>query len=255
MNYIATNLKELRKIKNISQEVLAKKLEITRSRLGAYEEARNEPPVELLIRISNFFRLSVDVLIKVDLSRTPLENLMKIGKNRLLLPIIVDKHNNDTVEVVTARASAGYLNGFSDPEYIEKLPLMNLPFKVVGKHRTFPVQGDSMPPLKTGSFVVGKYLESIDEIKSGSTYVLITKDDGIVYKRVYKGNNLSLLELHSDNKAYSPYKVKTKDILEIWSFVCCLHTSDKKTEEINMDSLLSLLKSMKVEIESIKKSD
>jgi transcriptional regulator with XRE-family HTH domain len=255
MNYIATNLKELRKIKDISQEILAKKLNITRSRLGAYEEARNEPPIELLTRMSNFFQLSVDVLIKVDLSKTTYDQLIKIGKNRLLLPIVVDKNNNDVIEVVTAKASAGYLNGFSDPEYIEKLPIMNLPFKIVGKHRTFPIQGDSMPPLKSGSFVVGKYLESIDEVKSGNTYVLITKDEGIVYKRIQKGNNLSILELHSDNKAYSPYKIKTKDILEIWSFVCCLHTSDKKTDEINMESLISLLKSMKVEIESIKKND
>ncbi len=255
MNYVATNLKELRKIKNISQEILAKKLGITRSRLGAYEEARNEPPIELLMQMSNFFQLSVDVLIKVDLSKTSYDQLMKIGKNRLLLPIVVDKNNNDVIEVVTAKASAGYLNGFSDPDYIEKLPIMNLPFKIVGKHRTFPIQGDSMPPLKSGSFVVGKYMESIDEIKSGNTYVFITKDEGIVYKRVYKGNNLSILELHSDNKVYSPYKIKTKDILEVWSFVCCLHTSDKKTDEINMESLISLLKSMKVEIESIRKND
>jgi|LauGreDrversion4_2_1035121.scaffolds.fasta_scaffold74921_1 transcriptional regulator with XRE-family HTH domain len=253
MNRIAFNLKELRTIKNLSQEALSKKLGITRSRLGAYEEGRNEPPIELLIQLSNFFHIPVDALIRADLSRTSPDSLMKIGKNRLLLPIMVDKENNDTIEVVTAKASAGYLNGFSDPEYIEKLPLMNLPFRVTGKHRTFPIQGDSMPPLKTGSFVVGKYMESLDEIKNGNTYILITKDEGIVYKRVYRGNNLSVLELHSDNKAYSPYKVKAKDILEIWSFVCCLHTSDKKNDEISMENVMHLLKSMKVEIESINK--
>jgi transcriptional regulator with XRE-family HTH domain len=253
MNKIAINLKELRKIQNISQESLSKKLGITRSRLGAYEEGRNEPPIELLIKLSNFFHVSVDALIRSDFSITNPTSLMKIGRNRLLLPILVDKENNDTIEVVTAKASAGYLNGFSDPEYIEKLPLMNLPFRVTGKHRTFPIMGDSMPPLKSGSYVVGKYLESLDDIKNGNTYVLITKDEGIVYKRVYRGNNLSLLELHSDNKAYSPYKVKTKDILEAWSFVCCLHTSDKKNDEISMENVIHLLKTMKVEIESINK--
>jgi len=253
MSKIASNLKELRNIQNISQDSLSKKLGITRSRLGAYEEGRNEPPIELLIKLSNYFHVTVDALIRADFSKTSPASLMKVGKNRLLLPIMVDKENNDTIEVVTAKASAGYLNGFSDPEFIDKLPLMNLPFRVTGKHRTFPIHGDSMPPLKSGSFVVGKYMESLDEIKNGNTYVLITKDEGIVYKRVYRGNNLSLLELHSDNKAYSPYKVKAKDVLEIWSFVCCLHTSDKNNEEISMENVIHLLKSMKVEIESINK--
>lgn len=253
MNTIANNLKQLRVIKNISQEVLAEQIGITRSRLGAYEEGRNEPPIELIIKFSDYFKVSVDALLRADFSKSNPENIIKIGNNRLLLPIIVDKDNNDVIEVVTAKASAGYLNGFSDPEYIEKLPLMNLPFRVTGKHRTFPIQGDSMPPLKTGSFVVGKYMESLDELKSGNTYVLITKEEGIVYKRVYRGNNLSMLELHSDNKNYQPYTIKAKDVLEIWSFVCCLHTSDKKEDEISIENVMHLLKSMKVEIESISK--
>ncbi len=254
MKRISTNIKVLRDLRKISQENLSLQLDITRARLGAYEEGRNEPPIELMIKIADYFHVSVDALVRADLRKTDPDALMKIGKNRVLFPILVDKDNNDCVEVVTIRASAGYLNGYADPDYIEKLPMMNLPFKVTGKHRTFPIQGDSMPPLKTGSFVVGKYMESLDEIKNGNTYILITKDEGIVYKRVYRGNNLSILELHSDNKTYSPYQIKAKDVLEVWEFVCCLNTSDKKEEEISMESVMHMLKSMKVEIESIKRS-
>ncbi len=253
MKKIASNLKVLRESKGLSQETLASALVITRPRLGAYEEGRNEPPIEILVRLSDYFHISIDALLRADLRKTDLDALMKVGKNRVLFPVLIDKENNDLIEVVTARASAGYLNGYADPEYIEKLPMMNLPFKVTGKHRTFPIQGDSMPPLKTGSFVVGKYMESLDDIKNGNTYILITKDEGIVYKRVYRGNNLSTIDLHSDNKNYQPYKVKAKDVLEIWEFVCCLHTSDKKDEEISLDSVMHMLKSMKVEIEGIRK--
>jgi phage repressor protein C with HTH and peptisase S24 domain len=171
-----------------------------------------------------------------------------VGENRLLFPIIIDKDNNDKIEVITMKASAGYLNGYADPEYFEKLPLMNLPFRIVGKHRAFPIKGDSMPPLIDGSFVVGKFVESLKDIKDGHTYVVLTKDDGIVYKRLY--NKGAHLELHSDNRMYQPYNVKSSDVLEVWEFVCTLNISDKKPEELNIDSIIGMLNSMRVEMKA-----
>ena len=252
MSKISFNIRHLRDLKNLSQERLADELGITRARLGAYEEGRNEPPIEILIKLSEYFHVAVDALIKSDLRKTDPESLMKIGNNRLLFPILVDKDNNNQVEVVTVKASAGYLNGYADPEYMEELPVMKLPFEFSGKHRSFPIKGDSMPPIQTGDFVVGKYVESLEEVVDGKTYILLSKEEGIVYKRVFKGSH-NLVELHSDNKSYDPYSIKAQDILEIWEFVCSLKTSDKKEEEINMESMMKLLLSMKVEIERIKK--
>ena len=58
---------------------------------------------------------------------------------------------------------------------------------------------------------------------------------------------------HSDNKNYQPYTVKATDVLEAWEFVCTLNISDKKEEELNLDSIMDMLKSMRVEIEGIKR--
>jgi transcriptional regulator with XRE-family HTH domain len=253
MTKIATNLRILRKIKNASQEAVADDLQIPRSRFASYEEDRAEPPYDMLVQLSDYYHVSIDALLRGDFSKTDPDNLMKVGKNRFLFPILVDKKGNEYVEVVPLRASAGYLNGFADPEYVEKLPVMSLPFHVVGKHRTFPIKGDSMPPLKTGDYVVAKFVENLSEVASGKTYVLLTKDEGIVYKRVMRKNNLNILELHSDNKAYEPYTVKAQDVLEIWEFVCSLNLSDKKDDEINLDSVMGMLKSLKVEMKGIKK--
>lgn len=238
-------------LKGWSQLQLADQLNITRARVGSYEEERADPPVDILIRLSNLYHIAIDALIKCDLSKVDTNDLLKVGENRILFPIMVDKDNNDLVEVVTAKASAGYLNGYSDPEYVEDLPLMNLPFRITGKHRAFPIKGDSMPPLKDGSYVVGKFVESLSGISNGNTYVLITKEEGIVYKRVFKKGNA--LELHSDNKIYQPYMVNAADVLEIWQFVCNLNMSDKKEEELNLESIMDMLRSMRVEIESIRK--
>ncbi|MCX8080843.1 MAG: LexA family transcriptional regulator [Bacteroidia bacterium] len=251
---VAYNIRYLRNLMGISQEQLADELNITRSRLGAYEEARNEPPLEILIKLSEYFHVAIDALIKGDLRKTDLNGLMKIGKNRILFPILIDNDGNDMIELVPMKASAGYLKGYGDPSYIERLPKMQLPFLPTGKHRAFPIRGDSMPPLNDGSFVIGKYLEKLDEIKPGNTYVVVTKDDGITYKRIMNiHRRKQILELHSDNKKYPPFEVSFSEVLEVWEYVCSLNIGQYKQEELNLESIMNMLRGLKVEIEQIKK--
>jgi transcriptional regulator with XRE-family HTH domain len=256
MSTIAKNIRVLRDLKKISQEQLAEQLKINRSRLGAYEEGRNEPPIEIIINIATYFQISIDALLRGNLSKTNPEALMKIGNNRILFPILVDAENNDLIEVIPIKATAGYVTGYADPEFIQELPTMKLPFKLTGKHRAFPIKGDSMPPVKEGAYIVAKYVESVEDIKSGETYVLITKNDGLVYKRVK--NNIKKggeLELHSDNKVYQPYNIPASDVLELWEYTCCIDPNKYKEEELNPESIMRMLKGLQVEIQSIKKSN
>jgi len=250
MSKIATNIRVLRDLKKLSQETLAEKLEINRSRLGSYEEGRAEPPYDLLVVIADFFNVSIDALVRGDLSKTDPEALMKIGKNRILFPVKVDKDNNDMIEVVPVKAMAGYLNGYADPQFIEDLPVMNLPFKIVGKHRAFTIKGDSMPPLKDGTIVIGKYTESLNEIKDGQTYIILTKNDGVVYKRLYREKKKSgdTFEFHSDNKTYASYSISSKEILEVWGFVCSLNIGEYKPQDLNMENVIRFLQSQRVEM-------
>jgi len=254
MSRIDKNIKALRELRNLSQQTLADALLIQRARLASYEEGRAEPPYDLLIKIADYFHVAIDALLRANLSKTKPEDLMKVGENRILFPIMVDRDGNDLVEVVPVKAQAGYLNGYADPEYIEGLQRMNFPFLPVGKHRAFPIKGDSMPPLSDGSYVIGKYLESLREIRDGQTYILVTRDEGLVYKRVY--SNLKedgSLNLHSDNKIYQPYKVKANDILEVWEYQCAINTSKNKPEELNLESIMGMLRELKIEFEKIKK--
>lgn len=254
MNKISNNIRFLRQLKGLSQEQLADALEITRSRIGGYEEGRNEPPIDLLIKLSEYFHIAIDALVRGDLRKTNLDGLMKIGKNRILFPILLDNEGNDMVELIPLKASAGYLKGYADPEYIEKLPQMKLPFLPTGKHRAFPIKGDSMPPIKEGSFVIGKYLEKIEDLKPSHTYVVVTKDDGLSYKRVMSySKKEGTLDLHSDNKMYAPYKVRTEDVLELWEYTCCINMNQYDDSELNLDSIMNMLRGLKVEIEQIKR--
>ena len=57
-------LKQLRQMRNLNQEKVAMDLHISREALSHYETGRNEPSLELLIAMSDYFRVSIDFLIR-----------------------------------------------------------------------------------------------------------------------------------------------------------------------------------------------
>jgi transcriptional regulator with XRE-family HTH domain len=242
MKKISKNIAHLRHLRGVSQEYLANDLNITRSRLSSWEEHRAEPPIDLIVRLSEYFNVSIDSLLKIDLTKVKdLRDLLKIGGNRILFPVMVDSEGKDLVELVPIKASAGYLDGYSDETFIENLPRISLPFAESGKFRGFPIKGDSMPPLESGAYVVGSYVESVSEIKDGKTYVVLTQHEGLVYKRLYnKINEDGNIHLHSDNKAYAPYKVKPEEIFEIWSFVCSINATDSPISDLVFSAIQNI---------------
>ena len=242
MKKISKNIAHLRHLRGVSQEYLANDLNITRSRLSSWEEHRPEPPIDLIVRLSEYFNVSIDSLLKIDLTKVnDLRDLLKIGGNRILFPVMVDGEGKDLVELVPIRASAGYLQGYSDESFIESLPRISLPFTDSGKFRGFPIQGDSMPPIEQGAYIIGKYVEELTDIKDGRTYVVLTQNDGLVYKRLYnKIEEDGTIHLHSDNKAYYPYQVKPEEVFDLWSFVCSLNPSDSPISDLVYNSIQNL---------------
>jgi len=252
MSLFSENIKHLRIKKDVSQQFVADAVNIPRPRYAKYEDGKNFPPPETLLSLSRYFAMSIDLLLSVDVRKIPMGDLLKLENNRLLLPITVDSLGNNMVEIVTQKAKAGYLSGYSDPEYIESLQQISLPFLGPGKHRGFPVEGDSMPPHEPGSIIVGKYVERLGDVMDGRTYILITKSEGMVYKRLNK-NKKNILVVESDNRFYPPYEVRVSDILEIWEYECSIGRSDKKNQPDETDDVKGVLMELKREIGEIKK--
>jgi transcriptional regulator with XRE-family HTH domain len=251
---IVANLKHMRtEHKNITQQELSDIIAVSRSRYASYESGRIEVPIDVLIRLSRFYNVTIDVMLKVDMSKIDLDQLMKLDNNRILLPLKMDLSGNDNyIELIPERISAGYLQGYADAEYIENLSTFSLPFLPVGKHRAFQIEGDSMLPVKSGSYVIGKYIEQISQIKDGRTYVVLTQRDGCTYKRLTKNDDDKILTLTPDNDAFEEYTLPYREILEIWEFTCCINTQEYSPEEINMGSMMNMLRGLRVDFEMIK---
>lgn len=260
MEFIKTNLKFLRKLKGWTQNELAEALGVTRAVVGSYEEGRARPTYEVLVELSKLFKYKIDDLITRDLrqiEKVPLFNEDQLqnsieGKQLRVLAITVDCNEKENIEMVPAQAAAGYLNGYADPEFIQELQKFRLPFLPSGTYRAFEIKGDSMLPVQPGSIIVGEYLDSWKNIRDGQTYIVLSKHDGIVYKRVFNQiEENGTLIMRSDNPSYPAYTLKIDEVLEVWRAV--LHISHlNKGTDVSFQNILQMMQDLKEDVERLK---
>lgn len=211
MSFAGKNLKYLRKQRGWTQEDFAGKLGIKRSLVGAYEEERAEPRLEVLETISEMFKLSFEDILLKDLTEAGTSYLEQRRRQKM------GASGKGVIEFVPVKAAAGYLAGYNDPEFIDELNTFTLPMLTGGHYRAFEIMGDSMLPTPSGSVIVCEKVEALDDVKSNQAYVVVSRTDGIVYKRIQKQpRTKAVYTLVSDNPSYPPYTVEADEIAEVW---------------------------------------
>ncbi len=239
---LGDNLRFIRKLKGLSQSDLSTALKIPRTTLGDYERSHTEPNIKTLKRIAKFFDLSLDQLLNTKLNKTNID----IGRTHDLkiLAISVDKENHNHIDLVETKASAGYLDAYSDPEFIKDLPKISFPSIPSGTFRAFEIIGDSMLPMQEGSIVICSYIERLSDIKDDKTYVVVSKDNGLVYKRLTNLKNNNEIVLSSDNEVFKPYRLPYKEIAEIWQYYAHISFDDSlDSQEQKLNEKLKLIHS------------
>jgi transcriptional regulator with XRE-family HTH domain len=221
MEFFNKNIRYLREQSGWTQKELAARVDVKVPVIGAYEEFRSIPPIPMAVKIADVFNVDLDTLVRKDLGKDVKRksNRDKFLRGRDVLAITVDSQNKENVELVPYKASAGYLSSYSDPDYIKDLPKIQIPsLSKSSTFRGFEIKGDSMLPVKTGDVLIGKYVEDLEKIKNSKTYIIVSKNEGIVYKRVFNFLSKNQLLLISDNRVYDPYVMDASDVLEIWAF-------------------------------------
>ncbi|MFZ4398708.1 MAG: helix-turn-helix domain-containing protein [Bacteroidales bacterium] len=262
MKYISENIKYLRKQKELTQDELALKIGVKRSMIGSYEESRAIPKLPLLQAMAFYFDVSLNDLLDKDLSTLKSnDNTRKVdleGNNLRVLSTIVDKDDKELITIVPEKASAGYLNGYSDVEFVESLSAFSLPLPEISHDRTyriFQIKGDSMLPMPSGTYVISRYLDNWYNIKDGKTYIILTKDDGIVYKRLYNRLEESkTLELISDNHIYPPFSVHIENVMEVWQAIGLISFQLPDSDVPSLFKLNTMFTELKCEIDTLKKA-
>ena len=256
--HVNKNIKFLRTRSGWTQKELAEKIGLKQPVIGAYEEERAMPPLNCLLEISDLFKVSIDALSRKDLSKLPEKDWKSVGGKKEVLAITVDKDDNENIELVSQKASAGYLNGYQDVEYIIDLPKIGLPvLPRNATYRAFEIKGDSMLPVPSGAIVFGEYVENLADIKNGKLYIVVSQQEGIVFKRVFgfSDKKSSSLLLVSDNRLYEPYTIQAEDVLEVWAVKAYFSTQfpDVDSGKVPADQLAYTVLKLQEEILKLKK--
>lgn len=261
MSLLAKNLKYLTELSGISQAEISRQLGFSRSAWNNYLNGVSKPVIDDLYKILGLFKVSATQILEEDLRKGKFslnENAIKIlrkgefdsqysGKfygqkggekevltvlneprpsfeERIRIPYIitVDTQGNENVVFVPVKARAGYLNGYADPEFMHTLPAYRLPGLNNGTFRIFEVEGVSMyPTLNAGDMVIGSNVEQMDLLRDDRVHVLVTKNEGVVVKRVLNrlkqdGKLILKSDNYKDRDLYPPIVVDPGDILEVW---------------------------------------
>ncbi len=259
MSYAGKNLKYIRKQREWTQEEMANQLQIKRSLVGAYEEERAEPRLEVQEAICALFNINLEAFLFQDLSQKgSFGDETSAGSSYLdrRRSIKMDKSSSSApiVPFVPVKAAAGYLAGYADPEFLDELNTFTLPMLAPGDYRAFEIIGDSMLPTPSGSVIVGEKVDSIRDVKNSNTYIVVSNSDGVVYKRIITNDdNKEKLTLLSDNPLYEPYQVNSQDIVEVWKAVYIIHKAGAQPMW-DVDQLAGVVNSLQDKISNLRRT-
>jgi transcriptional regulator with XRE-family HTH domain len=248
MSVAGLNLKYLRKLRGWTQEEFANKVGIKRSLVGAYEEERADPRIDVLEVVGEIFKLSLDDLLLKDLTVTSGSYLSKRRQQKMM------SAERNLIHFVPVKAAAGYLASYADTEFIDELNTFTLPMLRGGNYRAFEIIGDSMLPTPSGSIIVGEKVEGgIDEIKNNNAYIVVSRNEGIVYKRIVKNNKTrNKLTLVSDNPQFQPYQVNAEDVVELWQAQSII-SKVAVQQRWDVGTLASLVNNLQDQVSTLKK--
>ncbi|TSE10325.1 LexA family transcriptional regulator [Aquimarina algiphila] len=178
------------------------------------------PPLELLALVQN-----------IELNADATKMIQNIESNSDAIPIDTLNVNVMMIPLVNQYAYAGYLNGFSDEDYVEELPKM--PYladrEYKGNYVFFEVKGESMDNASYESYLEGDLIlcrEVRQDFWSSKLhinkwdFVIVHKTEGILLKRITDHDvDKGTLILHSLNDYYEDIKVHLKDVAKIFNVV------------------------------------
>ena len=142
-------------------------------------------------------------------------------------------------------------------EYIEQLPTFNLPLSELNRnatYRMFQINGDSMLPIPSGAYIIGEYVLDWTLIKDYQPSILVSTDEGVVFKRIVNKSNHDF-ELHSDNQLYEPYTININEVMEVWKAIGYLNfdlSKNQSEEKDQLSQMNNMLLQLQKEVKQLK---
>lgn len=142
-----------------------------------------------------------------------------------------------------------YLANYTKTEYIKTLATFSMPFVNSEKSRAFEMGSDF--PLQN-SIVIGNAIDHWTNILDGKFYILITPQQGVIYRRVYNQIKVKgTLLLSSDDSSIPSFEISLKSIAEIWE-VSAFMSKELPEQRISLERAKSLIEELSLELNQLK---
>lgn len=188
-------IKEIRKSKKITQDELSKKSGIPRRTLIAYEANEHDPPISKVQYIALALGVSISELVSQGEENTTPAS--KVG-----------------IPIVSTLAAASFGNeSFSIEEQDIKEYCVVPKFKNLNADFMIEVVGDSMKPTcNSGDLIACSIIKNYKFIQWHRIYLIATKDQGLLLKRLSRGTTEDTVIAISDNPEYLPFEIPLSEI-------------------------------------------
>ncbi|SDK37271.1 Peptidase S24-like [Catalinimonas alkaloidigena] len=211
----AERLATLRKQTGLTQREAGSRVGVSHSRINVYEKDSN-------------VRIKVPVLRKLAALYGTTPEYIETGEKKVNQPlnkmpprvIVLDPtETRENILFVPVKAQAGYPRLLNDPSFIRDLQTFSIPGFTNGTYRIFEVAGDSMQPIiQPGDLLICEHIESLEEIKDGDIYVIVSTEGILVKRCINAVRKRGAVIIESENPEYKPDVVMAADILEVWRY-------------------------------------
>ena len=216
MSFIGKNIKKIRGVKGLSQQAFAELFDLKRATLGAYEEGRSEPRIDTIIKIANYFSISIDSLLTSDLT---VNELLRFKEDLILTVDNLEKETLAVIPYVSEQKITKYGKHYNNAKFIEDLPKLSLPVEEDKKLRAFTVTNLEMTDHDKGLYpkdvIIGEYIEldDIDSYGNGEVVIAVLEGEVIVRKIYFIADQVVLKAEHKNIEE----KIFSKSVLkELW---------------------------------------
>ena len=163
-------------------------------------------------------------------------------------PVATGLANGPCIELVQRHQTTEYLLHHPHPDYLRRLPTLNLPWLPAGHYRAFETGDDFAFP---GAVVIGSLIRNWYDLQDGHHYLVVLPQKGILYRRVY--NQVKIkggLLLSSDNAHLPSFEVPVKEVLEVWEAKAFVGTQMPEPV-ISLDRLAALATDLQRELDRL----
>ncbi len=179
MSYFGVNIRKIRVTKKLSQSNFAKIFNLTRAAVGAYEEGRAEAKIDKVIEISEYFKLTLDQILKKKITVNEISNYNKVEKI-----IKFPNQPNNEISLILNNKIEEYIENTLNSFFLEKQPKIKLPNLKRNKNIAFEIIN------KNFSYIAICEKCDIETLSHSNEYIVINETGLEIVNSKYKNSKI-----------------------------------------------------------------